>query len=103
MVAVALGAVLFIAYRSYKTGRGVVESAADIVKENLNPASQNNVVYGTLNTVLFDDPEQDTIGTNIADIQQTVTGWFSNTGINGGAVDDDDDPIFLYDDDDDID
>lgn len=43
---------IYAGYKAYQAGAAVVSSAKEVVTKDLNPASTENIIYSTGNTVL---------------------------------------------------
>lgn len=59
------GLVLFVAYKLYKGAGDLVDTAKKVVTEDLNPASDKNIVYSAFNTTNEKGEVTESLGTRI--------------------------------------
>lgn len=57
----------FVAYKIYSGTKKTLTAAADVVTHDLNPASDQNIVYRGLNTLTGGDNADSSLGTRIYD------------------------------------
>lgn len=72
MYLVGTGIVLFVAYKVYKGAGAVTETAKKVVTEDLNPASDKNVLYRQFNDTDAQGNVTASLGTKIYDAVDNV-------------------------------
>lgn len=75
-VGVAVLAVVFIGFKLYKGVSQTAAAVGDVFANDLNPASDENIVYTSVNKVIGCGDGDCSLGTKIYDAVQ----WFKNIG-----------------------
>ncbi len=67
----------FVAWKIYKGAGALIDTATDVITTDLNPVSDQNLIYRGVNNVIGCGDGSCSLGTKTYDLVETVKGWFT--------------------------